>query len=99
MPVCHLTKTEIDDVDAISAKALRDGIFNYIHHHYPDFSRESFISINELNKFRRLFLSHLIAQEKIELQKIDKEVLTALENNEYISQNIESEMNEELTFG
>jgi uncharacterized membrane protein len=99
MPVCHLSKIEVDDVDAISAQALRDGIFNFIHHQYPDFSKESFISINELNKFRRLYLSHLIAQERIELQKIDKEVLTALENNEYISQNIESEINEDITIG
>jgi uncharacterized membrane protein len=99
MPLCHLSKKHIDDVDAISAEALREGIYNFIQNQHPSFTKTSYISISELNKFRRIYLSHLIAQEKIELEKIDKEVITALENNEYVSANIETEMNEDLSFG
>lgn len=99
MPVCQLTNKEVDDVDAISALSLRDGIFNFIQNQFPHFTKDSFIAITELNKFRRIYLSHLIAQEKIELEKIDREVLNALENNEYVSENIETEINEDLSFG
>ncbi len=46
-----------------------------------------------------MYLSALIEQDQTELEQIHKEVVKAIEENTYISENIETEIEEELTLG
>ncbi len=99
MPFSYISKKELAASEAISADALRDGIFERIKQDHPEFDKSCFISIHELNRYRRLYLSALIEQDKSELELIHKEVIKAIEENTYISENIETEIEEELTLG
>lgn len=99
MPVSSISNTEISSFEAIKGQDIRKGIFELIKADHPDFSYDSFLSIEELNKYRKLYLIALVEQEKGELAVIDKDVLKAINENSILTENIEPDINSTLTFG
>ncbi|MDH6253616.1 putative membrane protein [Chryseobacterium sp. H1D6B] len=99
MKISHISKNEITRGEAIKAQELREGIFNLIKSEFPDFDKEKYISLDELNRYRRLYLTSLIIQERGELADIDESVLDAIKNNDILSENIQEDIEAELTLG
>ena len=99
MKISHISKIEIQKGEEIKGQDIREGVFKLIKSEFPYFEKEDFISITELNQYRRLYLTSLITQEKGELAVIDKDVLEAIKNNSILSENIQDEIEAELTFG
>jgi len=99
MKISHISKQEIQRGEDVKGQDIREGIFNLIKSGFPDFDGEDFITILELNKYRRLYLTSLIIQEKGEIAAIDREVMEAIKNNSILSENIHDETEAELTFG
>ena len=99
MKTSHISKQEIQKGEDVKGQDIREGIFNLIKTDFPDFDKENFISIAELNKYRRLYLTSLIIQEKGEIAVIDRDVMEAIKNNSILSENIQDEIEDELTFG
>ena len=99
MIISCITKKEIKKGEEINSQDLREGIFNLVKNDYPDFSKDCSITLDELNRYRRLYMASLIAQEKGELDAIDKDVLDAIKNNSVLSENIEDEIEGKLTLG
>jgi len=95
----HISKKEINRGEVVNGQEIRDGIFDFIKSQYPDFSRENNISIGELNKYRRLYLTRLIEQEKGDLAAIDKDVMAAIRDNSLLSENLQEEVDTKLTTG
>ena len=98
MQLSHISKKEIPHGEEVRGKDIREGIVELITSKFPDFNVESFISNDELNRFRRLYLTSLITEEKGELAIIDNDVMSAIKNNAILSENIQDEMEAELTF-
>ena len=98
MQVSHISKKEIPNGEEVHGKDIREGIVDLIRAKFPDFNMESFISNDELNIFRRLYLTSLITEEKGELAIIDNDVMAAIKNNAILSENIQDEIEAELTF-
>ncbi len=94
-----ISKKEIRKGEAIKGHELRDGIYKLIKSEHPDFDPECHISLEELNHYRRVYLSSLIVQEKGELNVIDKDVVNALKNNIILSENIEDDIEGNLSLG
>ncbi|MFY7732582.1 MAG: DUF1003 domain-containing protein [Bacteroidia bacterium] len=99
MKKSYISKYEIQLGEDVKGQDIREGIFNLIKTDFPDFEKEDFISITELNKYRRLYLTSLIIQEKGEIAVIDNDVMEAIKNNSILSENIQEEIEAELTFG
>lgn len=99
MKTSHISKQEIQKGEDVKGQDIREGIFNLIKTEFPNFDKEDFISIAELNKYRRLYLTSLIIQEKGEVAVIDRDVMEAIKNNSILSENIQDEIEAELTFG
>lgn len=99
MAISCITKKEIKKGEEINSLDLREGIFNLVKKDYPDFSKDCSITLDELNRYRRLYMASLIAQEKGELDAIDRDVMDALKNNSVLSENIEDEIEGKLTIG
>lgn len=95
----HITKKEIPPGEEVKAREIREGIFNLIQNDFPGFDKGAYITIGELNRYRRYYLTSLIAQEKGEIAVIDRQVLDAIKNNSILSENIQDETEEELTTG
>ncbi|TAH42824.1 MAG: DUF1003 domain-containing protein [Bacteroidetes bacterium] len=99
MLTSHVSKTRISPGESVKGTELREGIFNLIQLEYPDFTKECLISIDELNHYRRQYLTWLIAQEKGELIHLHQDVLDSIKNNSILSENIQDEIEAELTIG
>ena len=99
MKINHISNKEIVKGDEIKGSEIREGILNLIKRDFPNFNEECFITIDELNQYRRLYLTSLIQQEKGELANIDKDVMFAIKNNSILSENIQEEIEAELTLG
>lgn len=99
MNISHISKREIPKGEAVNGQDVREGIFNLIKMDFPDFTKDSYISLTELNQYRRLYLTSLIVQEKGELAIIDQDVMSAIKNNSILSENIQDEIEATLTVG
>lgn len=99
MKTSYISKQEIQKGEDVKGQDIREGIFNLIKTEFPNFDKDDFISIAELNKYRRLYLTSLIIQEKGELAVIDRDVMEAIKNNSILSENIQDKKEAELTFG
>lgn len=94
-----ISKKVISHGEEVSFQDIREGVLNLIVEEHQGFSTNDFISITELNQYRRLYLTSLITQEKGEIAVIDKDVLNAIKNNSILSENIQDEVEAESTFG
>lgn len=99
MKISAISKVTIDPGEDIRAKDIRKGIFELIHRDYPSFSKEDYITLNELNRYRRFYLAELMRQEKGELALLDKDVVEAIQNNSILSENIQDDNETQLTMG
>lgn len=64
MRISYISKQLIPAGEEVRGKEIRKGIFEYISH--PDFSEDNYISLSELNTFRRKYLTALIQSERID---------------------------------
>lgn len=99
MILSYISKLELRPGESVRGDEIRTGIFDLIKSTHPNFSTESFISLEELNKFRRLYLAELIEQERGEIAVIDYDVMEAIKNNSILSENMEDEISTTLTVG
>ncbi|MBB1194267.1 hypothetical protein DNC80_11395 [Flavobacterium sp. SOK18b] len=99
MKTSYISKKEIQKGEEVKCWDIREGIFNLIKSTFPDLKQDDYITIDELNQYRRLYLTSLIILEKGEIAAIDQDVMEAIKNNSILSENIQDEIEAELTFG
>lgn len=99
MKISSISKTAINEGEEIKGQDIREGIFNLIKKDFPGFNADDCITLSELNKYRRLYLTSLIKQEKGELAVIDQDVMEAIKNNSILSENIHEDIEIDLSFG
>lgn len=94
-----INQESIRDGEAVAGFDIRKGVFDLIKSDYPNFSEKDFISLEQLNQYRRKYLTHLIVQERGELIKIDSDVMNAIQTNAILSENLQTEIDSKITFG
>ncbi len=95
----YISKKEIFKGEEVKGEDIRDSVFNLIKSDFPGFSKADSIILTELNQYRRLYLTSLIAQEKGELAVIHEDVVNAIKNNSILSENVQDDIEDALTFG
>jgi uncharacterized membrane protein len=96
---CHITNRELPVADAVSGHQIRPGIFKMIQSEHRNFTGDSYISLDELMKYRKKFMEHMLRAEGKELSKLERDVLNSVNENELLVKNIEPTLDKELTFG
>lgn len=94
-----INQEPIRDGEAVAGFDIRKGVFDLIKSDYPNFSEKDFISLEQLNHYRRKYLTQLIVQERGELIKIDSDVMNAIQTNAILSENLQTEIDSKITFG
>jgi len=94
-----VTQKLISAGEAIQGKEIREPVLLLIQSENPNFTTESWISLETLNRYRRLFLTQLVEQEKGELAQIDEDVMSAIRDNAILSENIDEITEGQLTLG
>lgn len=97
--LCHITKEYKKESEVTLAALIRPGLFDLIKKEYPDLKKEDYISTEILVDFRRKYIESVLAKEKGELSKVDKEVIKSMSHHETLSENINSRYHNSRTFG
>jgi len=97
--ISKISNLPIGQGETIQGLDIRPKIFNLIQEMHPSFTKDDFMSLDELNEFRRMYLSKLMEEERGELAQIDKDVLLAIKSNKILSENVEEEHENPLTLG
>ncbi|GAA4738679.1 DUF1003 domain-containing protein [Flavisolibacter ginsenosidimutans] len=96
---CQITKKELPASETYKGSELRGPLLQLIQQEHPDFTGDSYISIDKLNEYRKHYISQLIEAEVGEISQLEKEVIRSIQNNKLLSENIEEDINEPITFG
>lgn len=94
-----ITSKSISAGEAIQGKEIRTPVLLLIQRDYPRFTEDSWIALDTLNQYRRLFLAQLVEQEKGEIATIDADVMAAIRDNAILSENIDEVVEGQLTLG
>jgi uncharacterized membrane protein len=99
MILSKVSEEQIKKEELIKGNEIREGVLNLIQKENPEFNQKSCITLDELNKYRRIYLTQLVDQEKGEIAIIDSDVLKAIRENSILSENIKDEEDGTLTLG
>jgi uncharacterized membrane protein len=94
-----LSSKEFPISEKVSAKTIRHSILNLIQKDKPEFSHESFLANSELNGYREKAVSDYLVNEIGELTDLEKTVLSSVNNNNTLTDKIESDETQILTVG
>lgn len=96
---CHVSQKQIPVSESYRGSEIRDALRTLIRQEHPDFTDDSYISIEKLNEYRKRYITQLIQQEIGEASQLEQEVIHAIQSNKILSENIEENLDERLTFG
>jgi uncharacterized membrane protein len=96
---CHITQKELPLSQAVSGHELRPGILKLVQADHQDFNAESYLSMDELIRYRKKFMEHLLSAEGKEVSDLERDVLDSINENELLSVNIEPVLEHKLSFG
>jgi len=99
MHISQISKKQIKNGEQVKGSELRGGIFGLICTEHPDFNVDSYLTLDELNQYRRRYLTSLISQEEGEVNQIHQDVLESIKNNSILSENILEEAEQKLSLG
>ena len=94
-----ISNNEFPISERISAKTIRHSILDLIQKENPQISHESFISLSELNFYREKSISEYLVKEIGVLSELEKTVLSSIKGNNTLTDKIDGEENQVLTFG
>ena len=97
--VCQVCREQKKMSQVLSAEMVRGPISEKIKAVHPEWSPEGFICIADLNRFRSEYVQDIIKADKGELSTLEKEVVESLKKQELLSENINDEYDQSLTFG
>jgi uncharacterized membrane protein len=94
-----LSNKEFPISERICGKTLRQSIINLIQKDNPLFSSDKCISIAELDYYREKYISDYLKGQLDELTGLQKTVLTSLSEKTILSDKLDTDPNQKLTFG
>lgn len=94
-----ISKMEFPATEKVSAKSIRHSILKLIQKDHPHFTHENYLSLSELNQYREKAITDYLVKEVGELSALEKTVLTSLTSNNTITDKIDGEGPQRLTFG
>ncbi len=97
--ISDISKKRIPLTERVSANTIRKSLLSFIQQQFPDFSKDQYLSVGELNGFREKYISQYISRQIGELTGLEKTVLESLNNNTTLSNNPDEDDRQTLTFG
>lgn len=98
-PVCHICGQTFPASKMRPWISVRPGVSELITHDAPGWSDGEQICKPDLIRFRRQYVEQLLADERGELDELDRQVIESLEAGEFVSRNPEDEIERKSTFG
>jgi len=94
-----LSNKEFPVSERICGKTLRNSIIQLIQKDNPQFTADMCLSIEELDYYREKYISNYLSGQIEELTEIEKTVLTSLTEKTLLSDKLDGDKKQNLTFG
>ncbi len=94
--VCKKIKNFSELMPAVS---IRDNISELIKNDGYEFDPGGYVCLDDLNKYRGIYVKKIMEDEKGSLSSFDKEVLDSITEKDILSKNISADIDSKLTFG
>jgi uncharacterized membrane protein len=94
-----ISKIEYPLTEKVSARTIRHSVLNLIQKDHPHFTHDGFLSQSELSLYREKAISDYLVKELGELSELDKTVLDSLTGNTILTDKLDGESQQVLTFG
>lgn len=78
---------------------IQPALLKLIQKDHPKLDKSDSISMEELNKYRKQYLTNLIAGDRGELSKLESDIVDSIAHNKILSENIEDDIEDSFTFG
>ncbi len=93
-----LSGKEFPENEKVSAKNLRQSLLHFINKTHPNFSKNCFLSIEEMNEYREKYISEFLNKKLGNLTEVEKQVIQSVSKNTMISTEVEED-EQKITFG
>ncbi|MBP8792755.1 MAG: DUF1003 domain-containing protein [Lutibacter sp.] len=98
--ISSISNIEFAESKKVLAKSIRKSLFDLIQQDVENFTRNSVISIAELNQYRQKYIASYLVNEVGELSVLEEDVLKTLQNHETVSKKIIDDLDaRKFTFG
>jgi len=97
--ICQICKKQKKRSEIIPAELVSQPVSDTIKKNYPDWTKDGYICLSDLNHFRALHVKNVLETEKGELSSLENQVMKSLEEHEILSKNINEEFDQKLTVG
>lgn len=94
-----ISQKEFPSSEKVSGKMVRQSILDMIQKENPEFSREKFLSVSELDRFREKYIENFLTSQIGELSQLEKTVLTSMKDKTTLTDKIDGDDNQPSTFG
>jgi len=86
---CHVCKQAKQRTEVLPAELVRPGVVELIRKAFPDWSSESCICHDDLNRFRTQYVQDSMEQERGDLSDLEADVVRSLQEQELLSRDAE----------
>ncbi len=97
--LCQVCKLRKPLPELLSAKLVRGGVLRLIRADHTDWTDEGYICFACLNQYRSNYVRQLMEKDLGELDDLEQEVVSSLQDNALLSENINEEYDQSLSFG
>jgi uncharacterized membrane protein len=97
--ICQICGKHKKPSEVIPAELIREPLVAVIRKTHPNWSSSGFICISDLNHFRAKYVEDIIQRDKGEVSELEKQVVTSLEKEALLSENVNVLFDRRLTFG
>lgn len=97
--ISDLSKKEFPVAEKVLARTIRPSILAIIQKDKPEFTEDQLLSVDELNYYREKYIADYMIREMGELTELEKTVLASLTDKSTLSDKIDTEKQQNLTFG
>lgn len=97
--ICKITGHKFPEYDLTQLIYLRKELADLIRKDYPALKDDDKISGQALNKYRKLYIEQLMAEQVGELNDLEREVLSSMQKEIMLARDVDEEMEENLTVG
>ncbi|MCX6011489.1 MAG: DUF1003 domain-containing protein [Chloroflexi bacterium] len=96
---CQICGKQKKMSEAMPAELVREPLVEIIRRTHPDWSSSGFICLSDLDQVRTDYVKNVLETEKGELSTLEEDVIKSLKEQELLSENINVEFDQKLTFG
>lgn len=96
---CALTGQEYSRGKVVNLATVMPSLVERIRKDHPELKDDAFVSRQELDRYRSLYVTELLKAESGDLSEIEKQVAQSLATHETLAENIEEEFSADRTFG